>query len=110
MDEWQGPPRKTRPPCVTLLAPFQFLRAAIVLCVLLSVWEFPDSHLDSRLEVKALTYLATQHPLPEGLMIPVVLPLSAVYLSSIGVGLWRLKKWARNVLMITSGATAASLA
>src|SRR2546422_253022 len=92
---------------VALIAVLQFIWAAVLLGVVFSVWAFPDSHLDSRLEVKALTYVAAHHPLPSAIAIPVVMPLIAAFIAWTGFGLWRLKNWARNVLLALSGVSVA---
>jgi hypothetical protein len=107
------PPRPTvrprlrrRPLAITLIALFQFARAGFILFVAVSTWLAPDAHLSSRLEIRVLTYVAARHNLPSPALIPVVLPIIAALPFALGCGLWFLKKWARNTLMITSGTTA----
>lgn len=97
---------KVRPFPVTLIALFQFFRAALVICIVASILAFPDWHLDSRLELKALTYLVAQKPLPSGLLSLVILPALGIYFLVVGTALWRLQKWARNLLLTTTGLTA----
>jgi hypothetical protein len=89
-----------------MIALFQFLRAGVALCVAYCVWKFPDLYLDSHVEVKALTYLATQKAIPPTILAPVILPIFALYFAIVGIGLWRLQKWARIVLLSSTGLTA----
>jgi hypothetical protein len=56
--------------------------------------------------MKILTYIAARQALPPPALLPIIMPVIAVYLFATGLGLWLLKKWARNVLMITSATTA----
>jgi len=98
--------RKERPLSVTLIAMFQFSRAAAVLLIFLFTSVFHDEAFGSAIGVKVLTYIAARQPLPPAALLPIIMPLIAAYLSTTGFGLWFLKKWARNLVMITSGGTA----
>ena len=94
-----------RPLSITLIALFQFFRAGIILLIVLCLWIFPDANLSSRIDVKVLTYITARQPLPPAFLVPIVMPVVAAYLAVTGFGLWFLKKWARNILMITSAVT-----
>jgi hypothetical protein len=94
---------KRRPGPVTLIALFQFARATFVLLIVLIIWVSPSMHVDSRLDIQAITYIAARRDIS-----PVLLPISAVFLAAVGVGLWQLKIWARLTLMTTSGLTVLS--
>ena len=52
-----------------------------------------------------ITYLITRHNLVSEPMISFIMPVVAVYFAAIGWGLWRLQKWARNLVIATSGPT-----
>lgn len=97
--------RNARPPIVTFVAAIQFLRAGVALCIGWAIWAFPNSGLDSLMRVKALAYLATHHALAPRTVAPFTMTLSAAYFILTGIGLWNLQKWARNVLLLTSGLT-----
>jgi hypothetical protein len=97
---------KERPLSVTLIAMFQFSRAVAVLLIFLFTSVFHDEAFGSAISVKILTYIAARQPLPPAALLPIIMPLIAAYLSTTGFGLWFLKKWARNLVMVTSGGTA----
>jgi len=97
--------RYARPPIITFVAAIQFLRAGVALCIGWAIWAFPNSGLDSLMRVRALAYLATHHALAPRAVAPFAMTLSAAYLLLTGLGLWNLQKWARNVLLLTSGLT-----
>lgn len=99
------PQRRKRPVVVTLIALLQFFRSGFILLVVLSTWLIPDAHLYSRLDVKVLTYIFARQNPSSPILIMTIMPLIAVYLSAIGLGLLFLKKWARNALIATSGMT-----
>jgi hypothetical protein len=65
-----------------------------------------DAAFATAIGIKILTYIAARQPLPPTALLPIVMPLIAAYLFATGFGLWFLKMWARNVVMITSGGTA----
>jgi hypothetical protein len=97
--------QKPRPGPITLISLFEFVRAGFILVVAFAAWAAPNTHLTSRLDVKVLTYVAARRNLPPAGLIQVLMPLIAAFLIVVGCGLWFLKKWARNTLMITSGMT-----
>lgn len=98
-------PLSARPPIVTFVAAIQFLRATVALFIGFGIWAFPNSGLDSLMRVKALAYLATRYPLPPRVIAPFAMTFFAAYLIVTGFGLLNLKRWARNVLLLTSGLT-----
>jgi hypothetical protein len=100
----ETPPGQARPAVVTAIALYEFFRAALILLVLLSIQMDPTGYLTSRLDVQVLTYIVTRHNV-SSYAIPFLMPLVAVFVLSIGLGLWFLRKWARNALMIASGTT-----
>lgn len=98
-------PSKPRPGPVTLIALFQFCGAGFILMVALLSYLNPDGHWASRRDIQTFVYIATRHNIaPEALM-PVIMPLVAAYLAVTGWGLWYLHKWARHLLIATSGMT-----
>jgi hypothetical protein len=97
--------RRARPGVITFVAAIQILRAAVALCIGLAIWAFPNSGLDSLIGVKALAYLSAHHELAPRTVAPFTMTLFAAYLALTGCGLWNLKKWARNALLLTSGLT-----
>lgn len=99
------PQSKLRPYPVTFIALFQFLGAGLILLVILSTWLNPDAHLASRQDIQALIFIATRHNLAPKTLIPYIMPIVAAYLIAIGWGLWHLQKWARHLLIGTSGLT-----
>ena len=93
--------RRTCPGIVTLIAVFQFLRGAVLFLVSAISWTHPDTQWGS------LTFWGTVYVASNGGGRPGILtPITAVYAVIIGWGLWSLKAWARNLLMLTSGLTA----
>jgi hypothetical protein len=98
------PPVRARPLVVTAIAIYEFFRASIILLVLLSTRLDPNGYLTSRMDVRILTYVVTRHNVSTYAN-SIIMPLVAVSVFSIGLGLWFLRKWARNAVMISSGAT-----
>lgn len=98
---------KTRPRPITLIALLHFCAAGIVLSIALLTLVAPGMHLNSMLTVQVTAYVITGHNLVSEGSIPIVMPAIAIYLGAIGWGLWRLQKWARHVLIATSGLTVA---
>jgi hypothetical protein len=94
---------KRRPVAVTIIALVEFARAAMILVVAICMPLFPNANLAARTDVKVLTYVSAGQNLPSSVQAPIVLPLAAASLVVLGLGLWFLKKWARNLLMIGSG-------
>lgn len=100
-EEKEIPPRKTRPGLVTLIALFQFFRAVFLLLVAALIWIYPDMKFGS-LTFWEIVYVASNGAGKPGFLTPVI----ALYAAVIGWGLWSLNKWARNLLMVTSGLSA----
>lgn len=98
-------PRQERPPAVTAIAVYEWPRAAILLLVLIYLLMAPDQRLAPTTRVKFLTYVVAGHNLPPAPLVPIILPVLAVYFIAVGAGLWMLKSWARNLLIVTSGLT-----
>ena len=98
-------PHQERPPAVTAIAVYEWSRAAILLLVLIYLLMAPDQRLAPTTRVKFLTYVVAGHNLPPAPLVPIILPVLALYLVAIGAGLWMLKNWARNLLIVTSGLT-----
>jgi hypothetical protein len=90
--------RRVRPGIVALIALFQFSKAAFLILVVALVWQFPDMQWGS-LTFWGIVYIASHGGGAPGFMTPLI----AAYAAVIGWGLWSMKKWARNLLMITSG-------
>lgn len=94
--------QQTRPGPITLIALFQFSKAAFLFVVVVLVWLSPEMQWGSR------TFWGSVYIASHGGGLPSFLtPIVAVYAAIIGVGLWRLQRWARNLLMVTSGLSAA---
>jgi hypothetical protein len=96
---------RKRPVPITVIALFQFVRACFIFFIALNAMFLPDAQLVSRTDIKILTYVLSRQNLSSSATAAVFLPMVAAYLSAIGVGLWFMKKWAKNLLMITSGMT-----
>jgi len=91
----------SRPGLVTLIALFQFAKAGFLLIVVALIWKFPDMRFGS-LAFWEMAYVASNGGGKPGLLTPLV----ATYTAVIGWGLWNLKRWARSLLMVSSGITA----
>jgi hypothetical protein len=91
-----------RPFAVTLIALFQFAKAVFLLIAARELGVDPTRQMRSPLTVQALMYIAA-HGNARGVLVPIV----ATYIGVVGWGLWRLKQWARNLLMVTSAVTVA---
>ena len=91
-----------RPTIVTLIALYEFFRAAFILLILLTTRFDPNAYLASRLDAQVLTYVVTRHDISTYAN-PLIMPVVAGLVFSMGLGLWLRKKWARNSLMIASG-------
>jgi hypothetical protein len=96
---------KTRPVQVTLIALYHFIGASIILLFALGSWLYPGLHISSSLLVQVIVYVITRHNIATPMMVPIMLPFFAAYLAAIGWGLWHLMKWARNLVLATSGLT-----
>jgi len=89
---------------ILVLALFQICRGIFIAGVVLFILLMPNAGLTSKIEIKILTFIFARQNLSSPIFL-IVLPLSAIYLCVTGFELWRLKKWARNVMMLTSGST-----
>ena len=98
--ERDTPQLKSRPGLITLIALFQFSKAGLLLIVIALVLEYPEIQWGS-LPLWGLVYIASNGAGRPGL----VTLLIVVYSVIIGWGLWVLRRWARNILMVTSGLT-----
>jgi len=94
--------KQQRPTSVTYVAVFQFLKAWFLLLVTIVSFSNP-SIIKSGGTLAGMVFLAAHGKNPRGFAIP----LFALYSCIVGFGIWRLKNWARNSLMITSGMTVA---
>ena len=99
------PMARIRPYPITLIALFQFFGAGLIMLVVLFTCFDPDAHSASRKDIQTFIFIVTRHNLVPGILIPYIMPLVAAYLIATGWGLWRLQKWARHILMGTSGLT-----
>lgn len=64
----------------------------------------PNAGLTTIVDTKAVIFVFARQNLFTGIPL-IILPFVAAYLCVTGIGLFRLKKWARDVLMVASGAT-----
>jgi len=94
---------KARPLSITVIALWQFLRASVLFFIVSMGVLFPAASFDKMTSIKVLGYLASRQSLPSMTSIPIVTLLIGIYLFATGLGVWFLKKWARNLLMVTSG-------
>jgi hypothetical protein len=88
---------------VTGIALLQFGKAWVLLTVATVASLVPEATRIYGREFSAVVYFASHGKNPRGPL----LPLIAVYVAVMGWGLWGLKGWARNALMVTSGLTVA---
>lgn len=96
--------RKRCPSAIFMLALFQICRGIFVAGVVLSSILMPNAAIASRIEIKVATFIIARQNLTSPVF-AITLPLAAAYYCVTGFGLLRLKRWARNALMLTSGAT-----
>jgi hypothetical protein len=96
------PLRKTirRPLPITVIASFQMGKALFLLIFAALEWLSPDSILNYP-AMAGLFYIATHGRNISGVIIPIL----GVYFGFIGLGLWRMKNWARKNLIATSVVT-----
>lgn len=87
-----------RPRTVTFIAAIQFTRAAYILIFLATKWLALSSHWVDTREAQTLLFIAAH----DNARSP-ILPVAAIYAAVVGWGIWEMKSWARNILMITSG-------
>jgi hypothetical protein len=90
-----------RPFTVTLIALFQFCKAGFLVVLLVLIGIYPDMRFGSE-TFWEIVYVASNGAGKPGLLTPLI----AIYAAVIGWGLWSLNKWARNLLMVTSGLSA----
>jgi hypothetical protein len=98
---------KMRPAPVTLIALGHFCAAGFVLLIVFVTVLDPDAHVNSNLVVQVISYLITRHNIVSAGIFSIVMPAIAGYLAVTGWGLWSLQKWARRLVMATSGLTVA---
>ena len=89
-----------RPTAVTVIAAIQFARAGYILFVYLAKWLIPWARLTLRHDVQMYIYVVTDFSAGSPLV-----PAAAAYAAVTGLGIWHLKKWARNILKATSAVT-----
>ncbi len=94
-----------RPLPITVIAVYQFFAAGFLLVVVLLTICGSAMQIDSSLFVRVVTYVTSGHNLVSAKMIPIVMPVVATYRLIVGAGLLGLKKWARHLLIATSGVT-----
>jgi hypothetical protein len=92
---------KARPWPVTLIAVFQFSKSAFLFVLVALVWRSAGMQWGSN-TFWGMAYIASHG----GGAASFLTPLLATYAGIVGIGLWRLQKWARNLLMVTSGVSA----
>lgn len=95
---------KKCPFSIFLLAMFQISRGVFVAGVMLLLLLAPSTDMTSGIGVKVVTFILARQNLTSPIVM-ITLPLAAAYFCVSGYALLRLKKWARNVMMLTSGAT-----
>lgn len=88
-----------RPSGITTLAYWQFSKAAYLLLVGAVGLLFSRPDLSTGGTAGLLVYIAAHGFQPPVILLPIV----AIVPASFGWGLWRLRPWARNILLISSG-------
>ena len=97
--DYYVPPPPQRPFPVTLMAFFQFAKAGFLIFI---AWLSLAGHygrLASIPNLQDLTFLASHGKDPKGML----LLFLGLYAGAIGLGLWRLRRWARNSLVFSCG-------
>jgi len=101
-----------RPRGVKFVATLQVLKGVTLMATALLLHWRPDIVANSRATLYPLLYIATRgNPsiidgaLQGAKLVPGLLFLFGVYLSVVGSGLWRLRKWARRTILVTCGIT-----
>jgi hypothetical protein len=92
-------PYLKRPPQVSAIASFQFVKAALLLIIAILPFFGGEGRLAYIPNLPDILFLASHGKDPHGLLIVFL----GVYAAVIDVGLWRLKRWARNSLLTSSG-------
>jgi hypothetical protein len=93
-----------RPFAILLLALFQICKGIVVAGVMFIFLLMPQADITSSIGVKVATFILARQNLGSPIVL-ITLPLAAMYLCVSGFALLRLKQWARNAMMLTSGAT-----
>jgi hypothetical protein len=93
------PPPPSRPTSVTLMALLQFAKGLTMISVAALPVLASKTTLAELPDFRDLVFFASHGKDPKGLLLFVL----GVYATYLGTGLWRLKRWARNSLMGTSG-------
>ena len=91
-------PALERPFPVTVIAHFQFLKAAFLLGVAALLQFIPDA-IHSMPLLPFFLYVAAHGRDTHGFL----LPLAGLFVGFVGYGLWRLKPWARRSLIVSTG-------
>jgi hypothetical protein len=104
------PARLQRPLGVVAVAFVQLLKAAVLLLTVAMLRFQPDWSADVQSPFYPLLYIATRgnivalsHAMQQGLFVPGILTLLALYLGVLGLRLWNLNPRARRTIMFTSG-------
>lgn len=102
----------SRPLGVTVVAGFQFFKAAILLLAGMLLRVAPDSAASPRSPLYPLLFIATRgrftamHDAAAGsALLPALLTLLGLYLAVVGFGMWRVRLWARKSTLVNSGLT-----
>ncbi len=90
-----------RPLAVTLIACVQFLKAAILLAVVAIPIAASENSLAYIPHLREFVFFASHGKDPRGVA-PLLLGVYAIYT---GVGLWKLRRWARNSLALGAATT-----
>jgi hypothetical protein len=93
--------RIRRPPEVTMIALFQFLKAGLLAAVTVLQRTDPSALLVYPAFTSISVFIASHGKNPESPWFP----LYAITVAWMGVGLWRMRKWSRYSIMITSSVT-----
>src|SRR5438876_9325397 len=91
--------RVKRPLGVMLVALWQFCKAGFLVLVAAIALAYPNAQPNFSVRVRELIYIAAHGTVPPAILLPVI----ALPVVAIGWALLRLKKWARVVLLASSG-------
>jgi hypothetical protein len=87
---------RSRPAIVTLIAGYEFLRAALLMLTAAVVLRYP-------LRISSGAFSEIFYVVSNGAQhLTILTPLTAAYAAAIGWGLWEKEKWARRLLITTS--------
>lgn len=99
-----------RPLGLALLALYEFSRAGLLLVLMAAVYVRPDALSDAGPSLRLLISLATDHIVTTqshlgggSLGVILLFPLYAAASAILGCGVWFLKRWARIILLLSSG-------